>query len=319
MDQFADYSQENIDFEINFEEIFLYEQGDVDPNTFDKFIETEEYVDHRYLFTTNRISNSKVELVDWAKETAMKANTYLIINRYQRSRTADRRPYVTLACERGGAVKKTTKPVVDDEEEEVLIKRRGPYGTKKCGCPFKLKGEQMATSDSWQLFVHDGRHNHKIGVYHHGHAQAARLTEEQLKQTEQFRKSHVPPHNILQFFNNKTLVKIYSVVAKIKKNRMQGRNTVEEVLCLSAKWGYMVFYRNCDESNVLSNIVIAHPTSIAMIRTWPYVLIMHTTYKMNKYNMPLLEAVGMTPTGKNFTVVTAFMRNEQGSTYKWVL
>ncbi|KAI5657058.1 hypothetical protein M9H77_25851 [Catharanthus roseus] len=29
-----------------------------------------------------------------------------------------------------------------------------------------------------------GRHNHKIDVYSHGHAQAARLTEEQLKQTE---------------------------------------------------------------------------------------------------------------------------------------
>ncbi|KAI5682693.1 hypothetical protein M9H77_03921 [Catharanthus roseus] len=127
----------------------------------------------------------------------MKAKKYLIINRYQRSRTADHRPYLTLACERGGAVKKYTKPILDDEEEEILIKRRGPYATKKCGCPFKLIGEQMATSKNWQLFVHNGRHNHKIVVYHHGHAQVARLTEEQLQQTEQFRKSHVPLHNIL--------------------------------------------------------------------------------------------------------------------------
>ncbi|KAI5657450.1 hypothetical protein M9H77_26243 [Catharanthus roseus] len=148
---------------------------------------------------------------------AMKANTYLIINWYQRSRTADRRPCVTLACERGG--------------------------------------EQMTKSDNWQLFVHDGRHNHRICVYNHGHAQAARLTEEQLKQTEQFRKSHVLPRNILQFFREQNVgcalsaQKIYNVIAKIKKNRMQGRNTVEEVLCLSAKWGYTVFYRNCEESN----------------------------------------------------------------------
>ncbi|KAI5663491.1 hypothetical protein M9H77_22814 [Catharanthus roseus] len=35
--------------------------------------------------------------------------------------------------------------------------------------------------------------------------------------------------------------------------------------------------------------------------------------------MPLLEAVGMTPTDKNFTVATAFMRNEQATTYRWVL
>ncbi|KAI5664478.1 hypothetical protein M9H77_23801 [Catharanthus roseus] len=107
----------------------------------------------------------------------------------------------------------------------------------------------MATNESWQLFVHNGRHNHKV-VYNHGHTQAARLTEEQLHQTEQFRKSHVPPCNILRFFREQDVgcavsaQKIYNVVAKVKRNRMQGRNTVEEVLCLSAERGYTVFYTN---------------------------------------------------------------------------
>ncbi|KAI5653074.1 hypothetical protein M9H77_30261 [Catharanthus roseus] len=105
--------------------------------------------------------------------------------------------------------------------------------------------------------------------------------------------------------------KIYNVIAKIKRNRIQGRNKVEEVLCLSTQRDYTVFHRNREESNVLSDIVVAHPTSIAIIRTWPYVLIMDTTYKTNTYNMRLLEAVGITPTGKNFTVATAFMCNEQ--------
>ncbi|KAI5678620.1 hypothetical protein M9H77_09570 [Catharanthus roseus] len=111
--------------------------------------------------------------------------------------------------------------------------------------------------------------------------------------------------------------KIYNVVVKIKKNRMQGQNTIEEVLCLSAKRNYMVFYRNREGSNMLSDIVFAYPTSIEMLRMWSYVLIMDTTYKTNKYNMPLLEVVGMTPTGKNFTVASAFMRNEQATTYRW--
>ncbi|KAI5677719.1 hypothetical protein M9H77_08669 [Catharanthus roseus] len=75
----------------------------------------------------------------------------------------------------------------------------GPYGTKKCGCLFKLKGEQMTTSENWQSFVHNGMHNHKIAIYNHGHAWTARLMEEQLQQTEQFRKIHVPPLNILRF------------------------------------------------------------------------------------------------------------------------
>ncbi|KAI5668870.1 hypothetical protein M9H77_18723 [Catharanthus roseus] len=48
----------------------------------------------------------------------------------------------------------------------------------------------MAMCENWQVFVHNGRHNHAIGVYTHGHAQVAKLTKEQLIQIEQFRKSH---------------------------------------------------------------------------------------------------------------------------------
>ncbi|KAI5678142.1 hypothetical protein M9H77_09092 [Catharanthus roseus] len=85
--------------------------------------------------------------------------------------------------------------------------------------------------------------------------------------------------------------KIYNVIAKIKRNMI-------------VQLGYTVFYRNCDDNNIPSDIVVAYTTSIQMMRT---------------YNMPLLEVVGMTSTGKNFTVATTFMRNEQTTTYRWVL
>ncbi|KAI5660160.1 hypothetical protein M9H77_28953 [Catharanthus roseus] len=166
--------------------------------------------------------------------------------RFERSRTADRRSYVTLACERGGAVKKYTKPIVDDEEKEIPIKRRDLMGLKKCG------------------------HNHKIVVYDHGHAQAAKLTEEQLQRTEHSRRVMCRLVISYDFFENKMLVV------------QLGKNTVKKVLCLSAQRGYTVFYRNREESNILSDIVVAHPTSIAMIRMLPHVLIMDTTYKTNK-------------------------------------
>ncbi|KAI5663233.1 hypothetical protein M9H77_22556 [Catharanthus roseus] len=152
----------------------------------------------------------------------------------------------------------------------------------------------MSTSESWQLFVHNGRHNHKVVVYNHAHTQIARLTEEQLHQIEQFRRVMCRLAIYYDFSENKTLA-------------------------VQSERGYTVFHRNCEESNVLSDIVVAHPTSIAMIRTWPYVLIMDTTYKTNKYNISLLEAVGMTLTGKNFTVAIIFMCNEQATTYRWVL
>ncbi|KAI5677820.1 hypothetical protein M9H77_08770 [Catharanthus roseus] len=149
---------------------------DEDPNTFEEFLEPDEYIDLGPLFTTDRIFSSKDELVDWAKQTAMKAKTYLIIKSH------------------GGTAKKYKKLVVDDEEEEIPIKRRGPYGTKK-------------------------------SVYHHGHAQAARLMDEQLQQTEQFRKSQVPPRNILRFFLEQDIgcAKIYNVVANNKEEPDVGK------------------------------------------------------------------------------------------------
>ncbi|KAI5662295.1 hypothetical protein M9H77_21618 [Catharanthus roseus] len=122
MDHFEDYLQENDVFE-----------GDEDPNTFEEFLEPEEYIDHGKLFKIDQIFNSKVELVDWAKETAMKANTYLIINQHLKSRTSDRRPYITLAYERGDALRKNTKPRVDNEEEEVPTKKQGLTGQKNVG------------------------------------------------------------------------------------------------------------------------------------------------------------------------------------------
>ncbi|KAI5657287.1 hypothetical protein M9H77_26080 [Catharanthus roseus] len=162
MDYVEEFLQENVGCEVRKSiEFFFFLKflGDEDPNMFEEFLELEEYIDFGHLFTTDRIFSSKDELIDWAKQTAMKAKTYLIINRLE----------VVLL------------KIVDDEEEEIPIKRWGPYETKKCGCPFKLKEEQMATSENWQLFVHNERHNHKIAVYNHGHAQAARLTEEQLQ------------------------------------------------------------------------------------------------------------------------------------------
>ncbi|KAI5674170.1 hypothetical protein M9H77_14534 [Catharanthus roseus] len=120
MDHFEESLQENVGFE-----------GDEDPNTFEEFLDLEEYIDLGYLFTTDWVFGSKDKLVEWAKQIAVNAKTYLIITWYQRAKTFDRRPYVTLPCERGGS----------------------------------LKGKQMATSENWQLFVQNRRHNHKLAVY----------------------------------------------------------------------------------------------------------------------------------------------------------
>ncbi|KAI5680421.1 hypothetical protein M9H77_01648 [Catharanthus roseus] len=113
----------------------------------------------------------------------------------------------------------------------------------------------MATSENWYLFVHNGRHNHKLAVYNHGAVAIDSAVQ----------KSYVSPRNILRFFLEQDVgcalsaQKIYNVVAKIK----QGRNTIEEVFCLNAKRGYTVFHGNREESNY--NMPLLEVVGMALI------------------------------------------------------
>ncbi|KAI5681297.1 hypothetical protein M9H77_02524 [Catharanthus roseus] len=97
-------------------------------------------------------------------------------------RRFDRRPYVTLSCECREGRKKKVRLDSDDEDEEEEVPERINLG------------------DNWKLYVKDGRHNHKIGVYHHAYAHAARLTDDQLKLTEEFSRCQI--HMILYDFSN---------------------------------------------------------------------------------------------------------------------
>ncbi|KAI5683227.1 hypothetical protein M9H77_04455 [Catharanthus roseus] len=105
--------------------------------------------------------------------------------------------------------------------------------------------------------------------------------EEQTIQIEKFGKSHMTARNMLRFFREQNLdctvryvalhlLEIIQHPCQDEEENDAGRNTVEEVLCLSAQQGYIVFYRNSDGSNLLSDIVVVHPISIQMIRTRPY-------------------------------------------------
>ncbi|KAI5681952.1 hypothetical protein M9H77_03180 [Catharanthus roseus] len=115
-------------------------------------------------------------------------------------RRFDRRPYVTIGCEREERRKKKVRlddnDDDDEEEEEVPVKRR------------------------------DRRHNHKIGVYSHAHAHRMRLTDDQLKLTKEFSRCQVTHRNIMASLleNDQDCAvskqTIYNARAKMKKKRM---------------------------------------------------------------------------------------------------
>ncbi|XP_076943685.1 uncharacterized protein LOC143614011 [Bidens hawaiensis] len=71
--------------------------------------------------------------------------------------------------------------------------------------------------------------------------------------------------------------------------------------------------------NELENIFFVHPTSFDIWRAFPHILIIDSTYKTNKYNMPFVQIVGVTSTNNTFSIAFAFMHNEKTVNYTWVL
>lgn len=74
-----------------------------------------------------------------------------------------------------------------------------------------------------------------------------------------------------------------------------------------------------DESQRYAQFLIVSEDTQALTFEFPKFLHMDSTYRTNKYNMPLLHIVECINTNKTFTVVVYFMRSERTQDYLWAL
>ncbi|GAU30678.1 hypothetical protein TSUD_39020 [Trifolium subterraneum] len=82
---------------------------------------------------------------------------------------------------------------------------------------------------------------------------------------------------------------------------------------------YIYKIRTVGESTTVQDIFWAHPDSVKLFNTFPTVLLMDSTYKTNRYKMPLFEIVGVTSTEMSYNIGFAFIANEKEENFTWVL
>jgi hypothetical protein len=74
---------------------------------------------------------------------------------------------------------------------------------------------------------------------------------------------------------------------------------------------YLFTHRVLPGTETLSDILWAHPDSVKLFNTFSTVLVMDSTYKVNKYRIPFLEVVGCTSTGKAYAIAFGFLTSEK--------
>nr|KAJ0193412.1 hypothetical protein LSAT_V11C800448590 [Lactuca sativa] len=69
----------------------------------------------------------------------------------------------------------------------------------------------------------------------------------------------------------------------------------------------------------ISRLFIAHLLSIKLVKAFSDIFVMDCTYKTNKYNMPLLDIIGVSCFNTSFYSGFVFLEKEDEENYSWAL
>lgn len=112
---------------------------------------------------------------------------------------------------------------------------------------------------------------------------------------------------------------MYNARQKLRVKEKAGRSQMQLPMGKLSEYNYLEWDGSCDKTGEVSDMLWAHPKSISLFHSFPYVLIMDCTYKTNRYRLLLLEIVGVTSTDKTFSVAFAYLKFEKAGNYEWVL
>jgi hypothetical protein len=117
------------------------------------------------------------------------------------------------------------------------------------------------------------------------------------------------------YATNKT---ISNALQKIRLQDLDGRKPIEALLDLlkQSNWSYDV---KVNASGSILNLFFAHPGSIHLARLNHHVALLDSTYKTNRYGLPLLHVIGQTSTNRSFSVAFCFLTYKDEAGYQWAV
>ncbi|XP_057452537.1 protein FAR1-RELATED SEQUENCE 6-like [Lotus japonicus] len=255
-------------------------------------------VDLTEAFTTSQAFESHKALVNWAKAVG-KEHGYVIIIQKSDYGSDKRRVVMTLGCEHGGKYKPST-----------LVLKRKRTGTKKCNCPFKLRARRSDKDKMWTVLGHSyvGRLNPEEK------AMVGEMIEERVKASDSLIAIRKPnPTNLTR------IKQIYNEKQAYNRSKRGSLTEMQHLMKLLEEDKYAHWSRVQDGTDVVRSLFWAHPDSIHLLNELPHVVILDSTYKTNRYKIPLLEMVGVTSTNLTYSIAFAYMENEQKNEVVWAV
>jgi hypothetical protein len=167
-------------------------------------------------------------------------------------------------------------------------------------------------------------HNHEISSVMNGHPYSRRLKEIQKNKVREFAAAGIRPTQILAAIRNESpgcLASRQTVQNELKQARKEflaGRRPVEALIDV-LKDGPYIYDVDVEPTGMISRLFFSHTQSVKLALTYGNVFVMDCTYKTNRYDMPLLNIVGIMATFNSFNAAFVFLSKECEEDYVWAL
>ncbi|KAK9676099.1 hypothetical protein RND81_11G053800 [Saponaria officinalis] len=189
-------------------------------------------------------------------------------------------------------------------------------------CLFRIRvAENYHVQDNkrlvlWNIITANGFgcHNHQTTKYKDGHRHYIGLNEEEKAYVrQQYRAAKTPDKP------QPSSSQIYSETSKIRKEMRRERNIAQQMLALAVEANYVHWHETNPDTHELTHVFMSHPEAVKLFRAYPHVVLIDSTYKMNTYNMTLVEVVGVTPAGSPFLIACMLIPYDSEKGYTWLL
>jgi hypothetical protein len=226
---------------------------------------------------------------------------------------------ICIGCDRGGQY-------TDRINAPEGAKRR-KTSTKRAGCTFRLYASKSSAKNSdgkWYIKVSNPDHNHELEDNMIAHPAARMITPEQRNTIYDQLDEGIPPRQIISMLkkNDPALLIIpkdlYNLRQALLRERLAGRTPMQYLQdqLITHQWKFAF---KQDREGRITFFMFAHPESIRYANQYNRVFVLDCTYKTNRYRMPLLHIIGVSPSNTTFSIALCFMENEQEESYKWAL
>ncbi|KAL5190510.1 Protein FAR-RED ELONGATED HYPOCOTYL 3 [Glycine soja] len=192
-----------------------------------------------------------------------------------------RSSFVLIGCERSGLYKCRNKEFV-----------RRDTGSRKCGCPFRLHGKPVHGGEGWM---------------------------DEKKIIADMTKSMVKPKNMLLTLkehnaNSCTTIKQIYNARSAYRSSIRGADTEMQHLMKFLERDQYIHWHRLKDEVVVHDLFWCHLDAVKLCNACHLI-----TYKTNKYKLPLLDFVGVTPTAMTFSAGFAYLEGERVNNIVWAL